>query len=64
MPEIPDKQWFRPDEVAELINIPLRNVYFWIQRDRIEHVRFGGRIRISHQEVERIVRQGLQCGKN
>lgn len=60
MIRIPEKLWFRPDELAGLLETPVRNVYLWLQSDRIRHIHCGKSIKIPRDEVLRIVESGLK----
>ena len=57
---IPDKRYFRPDEVAAIIEEPIRSVYRWIKAGLIRHVRHGRKTRIAKEEIERILREGVR----
>lgn len=39
---LPDKQFFRPDEVATLFNTSVRTVYYWIEHGKLGAVPLGG----------------------
>lgn len=53
-----DKRWYRPDELAEELGEPLRNVYFWLQHDAIKHIHVGRKIKISREELDRLMAKG------
>lgn len=57
---IPDKNFFRPDEVAKFIDESTGNVYRWIRLGMIRHVPFGKKVKVPRSEVERILAQGVQ----
>lgn len=57
--DIPDKRYFRPDEVAKILEQPLRTIYFWLQHDKIKHLHFGKRVKITREEVEKISERGI-----
>ena len=59
MTKIPNKQWFRPDEVAAMLEEPIRNVYLWLDQDKIRHIHVGRKTKISRAEVLRILRDGI-----
>jgi excisionase family DNA binding protein len=59
MMDIPDKRYFRPDEVAVLIEESVRAVYYWLQKDRIKHLHHGRKTMIPREEVERIIQNGV-----
>ena len=54
--EIPNKELFRLDEVAAILNMKsTRTVYEWIRRGKIRYVRTpGGQKRITRHEILRI----------
>jgi excisionase family DNA binding protein len=59
MIQLPDKQLFRPDEVAELMRIKsVETVHGWIRAGKIKYVLTpGGQKRIPRAEFERITRE-------
>lgn len=59
MPQIPDKQYFRPDEVARIIEEKVRTVRYWLLVGRIKHIHHGKKDVVTREEVERIVRNGV-----
>jgi excisionase family DNA binding protein len=56
---IPMKDWFRPDELAVVMQEPISNVYRWLREGKIKHVHFGRKTKIPHDEVERILAAGF-----
>jgi len=48
------KQYYRPDEVAEIFGINRRTVYRLLNKRKIRGIKIGASIRISHEEIERI----------
>jgi excisionase family DNA binding protein len=60
--EIPNKRYFRPDEVARILEQPLRTVYYWLAHDKIKHLHYGRKTLISNEEMERILRLGISNG--
>jgi excisionase family DNA binding protein len=58
---IPDKRYFRPDELAKIIEQPRRLIYRWLREDRIKHLHFGRKTRIPKEEICRILREGIRC---
>ena len=66
MIQLPDKQLFRPDEVAELMRIKsVETVHGWIRAGKIKYILTpGGQKRISRAEVERITRETREDEKN
>jgi excisionase family DNA binding protein len=59
MTDIPNKRYFRPKEVAVFIEEPVRFVYYWLQRDKIEHIHHGKKTMIPREEVKRLLREGV-----
>jgi excisionase family DNA binding protein len=59
MIQLPEKQLFRPDEIAELMRIKsVETVHGWIRAGKIKYVLTpGGQKRIPRAEVERITRE-------
>jgi excisionase family DNA binding protein len=55
---MPEKRFYRPDEVAALLEEPLRNVYRWIREGKIRAERIGKRLKIHRDEFERLGRLG------
>ena len=54
-PIVPEKKYYRPDEVARLLRVTRSTVYFWVSRGKIGHIRTpGGLIRISRDEIEKL----------
>jgi excisionase family DNA binding protein len=64
MTKLPNKQWFRPDEVAAMLEEPIKNVYFWLRTGRIKHVHFGRKTKIHRDEISRIMREGIRTVGN
>lgn len=49
-------KFYRPDEVAKLMRVKKRQVYRWIEQNKINYVKTaGGRIRIPASEVQRML---------
>ena len=59
MSDIPDKRFFRPDEVARILEQPVRTVYFWLKQDKIKHVHFGRKTVIPRDEIQRLIESGV-----
>lgn len=59
VPQIPDKQYFRPEEVAKFLDQPLRTIYYWLEKDKIKHLHYGRKTRIKREELERVMRDGV-----
>jgi excisionase family DNA binding protein len=58
--EVLEKKYFRPDELAHMIEKPTWLIYRWLREDRIKHLHFGRKTRIPKEEVERILREGIR----
>jgi excisionase family DNA binding protein len=56
--DIPNKRYFRPDELARLIEEPVRTIYYWISKGYISCIQIGTAKRISRDEVLRLQREG------
>ena len=56
MTTIPERELFRPDELAQLMRVSVRTVYHYISLREIRIVRWKRRIRISREEVVRLVK--------
>lgn len=53
---LPDKPYFRPDEVARLFAVSRSTVYRWIEEGRLRSVRIAGStVRIERQAVIKII---------
>ena len=59
MNNLPDKRWFRPDEVARYLEQPVRTIYRWLDKDMISHLHLGRKTLIPRTELERILREGI-----
>jgi predicted site-specific integrase-resolvase len=59
MSRLPDKEFFRADEVMMLFGFKtVKTVYRWVRTGRLEYiVTPGGRKRIIRSEIERIARE-------
>jgi excisionase family DNA binding protein len=57
---IPNKRYFRPDELAQMIEQPRWLIYRWLREDKIRHLHFGRKTRISREEVYRILSEGIR----
>ena len=62
MPKLPDKSFFRCDEVARILDVSRRLVYRWIRTGILPAVRYGGSIRIRREDLERICQEGIKKG--
>jgi excisionase family DNA binding protein len=56
MPNIlPEKQYFRPREVAKIFDVSLSTIYLWIDTGRLEAERIAGTtIRITKESLEKL----------
>jgi len=53
---IPDKNLFRPDEVAKLLSLHIDTIYRWIKEGRLDGIRLpNGQIRIKKESVIKIL---------
>ena len=58
--DIPDKRFYRPDEVATALEVSLRSVYRWVAKGYIQHIHCGSKIRVHREEMDRILRVGIR----
>ena len=57
MTTLPEKSLLRPAKVAEILDIPLSTIYYWISVGRLEAIKLPGKnIRISRLVVEELQR--------
>jgi excisionase family DNA binding protein len=49
--DIPDKKFFRIDEVAEYFGVKSQTVRLWVKWNKIECEKLGGSIRIHRQSI-------------
>jgi excisionase family DNA binding protein len=59
MTELPNKRYFRPDELARILEQPIRTIYYWLENNRIRHLHFGKKMVIPCEEVQRVLREGM-----
>ena len=52
------KHWYRPDEVARILEEPRRKIYRLIQAKQIQAVVIGRRLKVSSDELERLILRG------
>ena len=64
MVKIPDKHYYRPDELAAAIDVPIKTVYRLMGRGYIRHVHMGRSARISREEFIRILNGGLDLSRS
>lgn len=60
MTNIPDKKYFRIDEVAFYLEETTSLIYKWLQRGKIKHLKHGRKTLIPRDELIRIMEQGVQ----
>jgi excisionase family DNA binding protein len=48
------KEWYRPDEIAQLFNVTRKTVYLWISSEKIKAVKVCGSLRIHRTVVEKM----------
>lgn len=65
MEKIPNKQYFRPDEVAEILQVSVRTVRRWIAQGQMPGVRAHWKgVRINKWELaKRIPSKDIQIGE-
>ena len=52
------REFYKPEQLAELLQVSKPTVYKWAQEGRIEVVRIGRTVRIPAAEVERLLTEG------
>jgi hypothetical protein len=55
-----EKTLYRPDELARALKVKVDCVYRWCRNDAISHVHFPRYIRITREEYERVLRDGVK----
>lgn len=61
MIELPDKELFRPDELAAIFRVSKQTIYLWIETGELEAVRIGKKtLRVKKRDVMKIVRPALE----
>lgn len=58
MTEIPDKRYFRPDELAKELQIRVDTVRRWIRNKQVRVLRLPGKTLIPHDEFIRAIQSG------
>jgi excisionase family DNA binding protein len=56
---IPEKNYYRPDELARAMDVSAATVRRWVRKGLIRHVRWWRLTRIPRAEFERILRDGI-----
>lgn len=57
MTNLPEKAYYRPDEIAEYFSVTRRTVYFWIDTGKLTAVKVAGTtVRISREAVLTLTR--------
>ena len=52
------REFYTPEQLAELLQVSKPAIYKWAQEGRIKAVRIGRTVRIPAAEVERLLRGG------
>jgi excisionase family DNA binding protein len=56
MIELPDKQLFRPDEVADIFSVSKRTVYTWLDNGTLTGVKIAGTtVRVDRESIEGVI---------
>jgi excisionase family DNA binding protein len=58
---IPDKRYYRPDELADIFCLNIKTVYKMMQDGRIKNIHVGHSKRIPTEEVRRIEAEGIRA---
>lgn len=54
-PDLPEKSWLRPDEVATFCRVSVRTVYRWIDEEKLTVRKYGRKsLRIYRDSVVRL----------
>jgi DNA replication protein DnaC len=61
---IPDKNFYRPDELARVADLPIKTVYRLMRRGLVQHVHIGRSARIPRQEFIRILNGGVDLSRS
>lgn len=56
------KQLLKIEEVAKMFQVSERTVYRWIENDIIRVIKIGQTVRISTDEIERLMTENLKNG--
>ena len=59
MNKLPDKEWLRPDEVADYFSMSVKTIYNWIDKGKIKAVRVGESkiLRIKREFVKKMTQK-------
>lgn len=61
MNTIPDKERFRPDEAAKILEVSRKTIYDWISTGQMEAVRIGKKLlRIPREELVKKQQPAIQ----
>ena len=60
MSTLPNKELFRPDEVAVYFSVTRKTIYQWIDTGKMEAVKISRLIRIHRSAVEKFQKSILQ----
>ena len=56
MNKLPDKELFRPEEVAEYLNVSKRTVYTWLDNGTLTGVKIAGTtVRVDRESIEGVI---------
>lgn len=55
-----EREFYRPEEVAEKLGIKVSTVRRWIFDRRLSVIKLGRSVRIPATEVDRIIRTGIR----
>jgi excisionase family DNA binding protein len=58
--EIQQKRFYRIDEIARILDLTNRTIYRWAERGLIRFIRLGGHTRISAEEFQRVLSEGMK----
>ena len=62
MTTLPEKQWLRPDEVADYLSIPIKTLYGWIAEGKVDAVKLGPSklLRIRRETAESLLQPTIK----
>lgn len=60
MENLPERPYYKPQQIAVYFNVHVRTVYGWISEGKIEAVKVGGSMRIPRQAVKAFARPAVE----
>lgn len=59
---LPNKVYFRPDEVANYFSVSLRTIYYWCDMGIIESIKISGSVRIHRGKIKEFEQNSNRFG--